>query len=558
MLVWKFTALASLVETAVWIVGSSVRGGHGAATQAFALRTFLACFALQYGAIKLYWAFIYPFFRSPLRHLPGPKNNIPLIGQLKNLLTASSPVELYVKWGNTWPDAPFIRHLGIGNAETLLVNTPEAHKEVLQTYCYSFQKPELFSRYIGEIVGRGLLFVEGNEHKRQRRILQSLFSVPSIKRILPVFHEKAKSLISIFEKKLDENGRANIEAVEYFSKMTIDVVGVTILGVELNNLSPEDRELDFLSCYHRVFNQSAFGSAIGFINVFIPIRWLPLKANKCFIEANNELRRLVRQCVHQRVKDLANGTSSPRRNSEELGGRHHGDLLTLMVEERKQLGDKADLTEEDMVGHLLTFTAAGYETTAGAMMWASYVLATNPEVQDKLRAEILPLFEDNPNAKLELSDIEKLSYMHNFCREVLRIHAPAVSTYREAKTDLTICGEFIPKGTTMLLVPAVTGLSKNVWGDDADEFKPERWNALHGDAASPYAFNPFGGGPRICIGRQFALCEFKILLLEVVRHFRLLPSPELESLEGKLPEIDNPAVAYKPKGGVNIVLERIW
>ncbi len=90
---------------------------------------------------------------------------------MRNLFNASTPNELYVKWGNQCPDAPFVRHFGLANQETLMVNTPEAHKEVLQTYCYSFVKPEFLFRFIGETIGRGLLFTEGSEHKKQRRMV---------------------------------------------------------------------------------------------------------------------------------------------------------------------------------------------------------------------------------------------------------------------------------------------------------------------------------------------------------------------------------------------------
>ena len=109
-------------------------------------------------------------------------------------MTSSGPLDLYLEWMRKWPDAPFIRHLSFGNSDVLLVNSVDAHKQVLQTKCYSFVKPAFFRKLLGEIVGKGLLLCEGDEHKRMRRQLAGPFSIPNIRKLLPVFQEKAKDV----------------------------------------------------------------------------------------------------------------------------------------------------------------------------------------------------------------------------------------------------------------------------------------------------------------------------------------------------------------------------
>jgi len=99
------------------------------------------------------------------------QDNHPFFGQFLKILLNPSPIALHIKWHHIWPDAPFIRYFGLGNEETLVINTMEAHKEILQTHCYSFRKPEVLYRFVGEISGRGLLFSEGEEHKRLRRAM---------------------------------------------------------------------------------------------------------------------------------------------------------------------------------------------------------------------------------------------------------------------------------------------------------------------------------------------------------------------------------------------------
>lgn len=137
---------------------------------------FLVFLTLQYLTINLYYLCIYPFFVSPLRYIPGPKDHHPLIGQTLNQYRANGPYELYLAWSQKWPTVPFIRYISFGNTETLLVNSLRAHQEVLSTKCYSFVKPPFFARIVGEVTGMGLVFAEGDEHKKQRKLLNGMIS----------------------------------------------------------------------------------------------------------------------------------------------------------------------------------------------------------------------------------------------------------------------------------------------------------------------------------------------------------------------------------------------
>lgn len=194
----QIAAILSLGETALW---ARIKDDFHLASQ---LRQLLVLFLAQYALLKVYRMFLYPRLFSPLRHLPGPKNDLPFIGQMGNIISADSPMEPFLTWSATWPEAPLIRYTSLGNQDMLFVNTPEAHKEVLQTHCYAFQKPNLLYRLVGDIIGRGLLFSEGAEHKRQRRILLELFSVPNMRKIFPVFKERSAMMAQWFEDHLDQ------------------------------------------------------------------------------------------------------------------------------------------------------------------------------------------------------------------------------------------------------------------------------------------------------------------------------------------------------------------
>jgi hypothetical protein len=204
----QLAATLSLSEIVVWarLSGTPLQTSFSAI-----LCQLLLYFAVQYSILKAYRLLIYPHFVSPLRHLPGPKDGYPILGQFPCILTAPSPNEPFLTWSAKWPQEPFVRYLGLGNEETLMINTPEAHKEVLHTHCYAFKKPDILFRFLGDIIGMGLVFSEGAEHRRQKRILMGLFSVPNLKKIFPVFLEKAGRFTRWLDEGMDEDGRRIVD-----------------------------------------------------------------------------------------------------------------------------------------------------------------------------------------------------------------------------------------------------------------------------------------------------------------------------------------------------------
>ncbi|KAI1470021.1 cytochrome P450 [Daldinia caldariorum] len=511
-------------------------------------KRFFGLIFIQYACLKFHRIVIYPNFFSTLRHLPGPKDHNLLLGQEAKKFKADGPAAVQLQWMRTWPDAPFIRYISFAGKEVLLANSLAAHKAVLQTHVYDFVKPPFFARLVGEITGVGLLFSEGEAHKRERRLLAGPFSVPSMRKLLPVFRTKARALSHVFEELLAEKQYATLEAIETFSKSTMDTIGVTVLGIELDTISSM-YPLGFLELYNRVLHQGFLGQLIWVINAFLPIRSIiPLEANRKFIQTTADLRKMLREIIQQRTTDLANETFK-RENGESR------DLLTYMLEEaelRRQETGKEIWSINDIIGHLLNFTSAGHESTATTLAWSLYVLATHPAIQDRLRLEITSLLETDQEP--DYDSISALPYLHNFVREVLRVYPPSYMAQREATRDLVIEGVSIPKGTQIDLNIPLVHQHPLIWGPDAPQFDPDRWDRLSGDAATPFAFEAFLQGPRTCPGRNFALVEVKTFLVELVPrwHFHgierrggeLLASGE-ERL-GKGVKLANPSLTYRP------------
>lgn len=191
------------------------------------------------------------------------------------------------------------------------------------------------------------------------------------------------------------------------------------------------------------------------------------------------------------------------------------------------------------------------------MSWATYLLCTHPEVQSRLREEIranLPPITDS-SKPISSADIDHLPYLNAVCSEVLRFYPPVPLTLRVAEVDTSILGQFVPKGTTIILSPWVTNNSTELWGPDAMTFNPDRWMAPgaanSGGARSNYAFLTFLHGPRSCIGQGFAKAEFACLLASWVGRFDMrLANPDHK------PEIQN-GITARPKGGLHVRMREI-
>lgn len=202
-------------------------------------------------------------------------------------------------------------------------------------------------------------------------------------------------------------------------------------------------------------------------------------------------------------------------DAQKTNVRQSVDILSVALQ-------SANVSEDELVNHMMTFLLAGHETTSSAFSWVIYFLCKYPEVQKHLRDEIqthLPLDVDwRPTA----AEIDNLPYLRAVCMEVLRLAPVVPQLPRMAAVDTFILGHHIPKGTVIIIAPWAVNTSKELWGEDASEFKPERWMgaaANTGGADSAYAFLAFSKGPRSCIGERFAKAELACMVAAWMREF---------------------------------------
>ncbi|KAK5078683.1 hypothetical protein LTS08_006351 [Lithohypha guttulata] len=468
-------------------------------------KTAIAIFFAQWLVYGIYAVILYPRYLSPLRHLPTvTEGSNPIMGQWF-AITREASGEPMRRWTNTIENDGMIRYLGFFNRERILLTKPKALSEVLNTKNYEFQRPGLLLRGIKAILGEGLLLAEGDDHKFQRKGLAPAFAFRHIKELYPIFWSKSREMVKAMEE-VELSGEKPNEAVEiggWASRAALDIIGLGGMGQDFNSLADPNTELN--NTYRKVFSPNRQAQILGLLQFFIPgwiVRALPLSRNDDIAAASKVARGTARNLIRQKKARLD--------QKEKM----NPDIISIALE-------SGVFTEEKLLDNMMTFLAAGHETTASSLTWVAYLLAKHPEVQSKLRDEIHEHIS-NLNNDVDDTIIDQMPYLHAVCQEVLRLYPPVPVTLREAVQDTSIQGQPIQKGTVIMLSPWAVNASKELWGDDADQFNPERWmggKANSGGATSNYAALTFLHGPRSCIGQRFATAEMACLTAALVGKF---------------------------------------
>ena len=266
----------------------------------------------------------------------------------------------------------------------------------------------------------------------------------------------------------------------WLSRALLDIIGVAGMGQNFNALHDPNTEL--YETYQKIFEPSRQAKIMGLLGLFIPmqvLRLLPVKRNDDMAAAAVSIRAVSRKLIQAKQQKMS-----------QKEARVDKDILSVALE-------SGGFSEDNLVDQMMTFLAAGHETTASATTWALLALSQHPGTQTRLREEIranLPSIEDD-TTPMSAEVMDRLPYLHAVCNEVLRLHSPVPLTRREAAKDTTILGQFVPKGTDIILAPVAVNTSKELWGEDALEFNPERWmapgKANSGGAASNYSMLTF-------------------------------------------------------------------
>ncbi|KAH6715842.1 cytochrome P450 monooxygenase-like protein [Leptodontidium sp. MPI-SDFR-AT-0119] len=506
--------------------------------------SYFGTFALLWTSQFVFWAIwrviLWPKCFSPLRKIPGPRSRSWWNGQFSTLHAKHYELPM-AEWTNTISNDGLIRYLGTFNSECILITSPEALNEVLTTKCYDFFKPEVIKNRLAPVGGTGILLVEGDEHKFQRKNLTPAFAFRKVKDLYPVFWDKSREAVKRMSEHIDavENtfepgskdskqctGRTKeaviLEVDSWANRVSLDIIFLAVMGKDLGSIKDPDTPLSHT--YRTAFKRSA-NRTYEILLLFLPV-WLakiiPLEGREDSNTAANSIRNACRQLIREKAECFEKHKSASL------------DILSVALETEL-------FTEENLTDQVMTFFAAGHVTTSAALIWAIYILCVHPEMQTKLRKEIrenLPGIDEDTN--ISSQQIDHMQYLNAICNEVLRCYPPVPFTPRIAVRNTSICGHKIPSGTNVMLSAIAVHKSNKLWAN-AGEFNPNRWipseknpHSANGGSPSNYSYMPFLHGPRNCIGMGFAKGEFACLLAGWIGRFEFSLADERHMDENRM------------------------
>jgi cytochrome P450 len=260
-------------------------------------------------------------------------------------------------------------------------------------------------------------------------------------------------------------------------------------------------------------------------NSLVPVpMWVPTPTNLRLRRAIRRLDEIIYRFIRQR----------------RLSGKEGADLLSILLHARD---DEGRMTDRQLRDEAMTLFLAGHETTALTLSWAWHLLATHPEAEERLVAEVRHVLGGRLPA---VGDLPRLKYAEGVVLEALRLYPPAYTIGREALAECVVGGYRVPRGTTILMSEWVVQRDPR-WFDRPEEFRPERWQGDLAQRLPRYAYFPFGGGPRLCIGNTFAMMETVLVLATIAPRFRFTAVPDH-------PIVPWPTFTLRPRYGIPAVI----
>lgn len=418
-------------------------------------------------------------------------------------------LEFFTHCARTYGDVVRLR---IVHRPVLLFSRPDLIEQVL------IQKSKHFVKHFGlrvykPVLGNGLVTSEGDFWRRQRKLIAPGFQAARLA-------EYAKSMVAAARQMLETwlDGETR-DVHEDMMRLTLRIACQTFFSAE----HPPDAAV-----VGAALHESMVLLARRFRRLFPVPDWLPTPDNLRLRRSLGTLQRIVSDIV----RGHAGGT----------GDAPH-DLLGTLLAARDD--DGSGMTRRQLLDETMTLLLAGHETTALALSYSLHLLATHPAALQELQAELASVLADRPAT---YEDLPRLDYATRVVTEAMRLYPPADVLGREAVEDCTIGDVPVRRGTTVFMSQWVMHRDPRYF-DDPLEFRPDRWTPAFEKALPRFAYFPFGGGPRNCVGQNFAIAEAVLILAEVCRSFSFAPVPGFELVLW-------PNITLRPRDGVPLIVKR--
>ncbi|KAI0066958.1 cytochrome P450 [Artomyces pyxidatus] len=478
--------------------------------------------------------------RIPIAHVPGPTPESFWLGNLRQLMREQVG-DYDLQWQNNF--GMVVRFKAPLGGDRLWISDPKAIQYILQTSRYHFVKPYAARFVLNTATGKGVNGAEGKDHYRQRRVLLPAFGGPESRALRPIFRDSAEQLVQQFRNAtVAGDATREVDVPVFLGRAVLHALGRAAFAYDFSGI---DEQPDALAESLHNFMALGFGLPSDWkvflqgVMAYVPPPILDLMA---YVPTSGLtfLRRHVRLS-----NDIARILVCARAGSAD--GR---DALSLIIRANASEDESRRLTDAELLPQLATILGAGHETTTNTLGWILLELARHPDAQKKLRDEIR-------SARAEAADVnlDTLPYLNAVIKETLRFDTVVPHLFRVSTRDDVIpvsapisspSGDStfelpIPKGTQIIISDVAYNRNKDIWGADADVWRPERWleqsdgDAGHANTASMRTrvgvlgnLMSFGSGHRACLGWRFAMVEVQEFTAELVAHLRVEMTPRAE------------------------------
>ncbi|KAK1945927.1 Cytochrome P450 86A2 [Phytophthora citrophthora] len=472
-----------------------------------------------------------------------PDSTLPLLGNTLDLIIHGVKGDMHdftTQIGKQFNAEPIaIQALGI--PLNLIFFTPEAFEDVLKTQFHNFDKGPFMCENLRDLLGDGIFAVDGEPWVHQRKTASNLFTMRALRDSMTVVIQRHAATLYKILQRAKEN-KETLDLFKLFNRFTIEAFAEIAFGVHMGCLD-SDEEHPFQKAFDRAQRTLRFR--------FTRPGWFWKTQRWLGVGIEGELQRDI-QVIDETVlgiveKALAQRATNIEKRIENKGG----DIVSIFLD--RVDADEKQLDPKHLRDIVVNFLIAGRDTTAQALSWFFYNVSKNPQVEIEIRKEIEDKLPNFGTATME--DVSKLVYLEAALKETLRLHPSVPFEPKQTREDTTLSdGTFVPAGSAIGLATYGMGRMTQVWGPDAEEFKPERWiDPATGKivAVSAYKFASFNAGPRMCLGMNLAMLEMKLVVVGLMSKFHIeVLNPEAVTYDLSL--------TLPVKGALNVKVSQPW
>ncbi|KAJ7125406.1 cytochrome P450 [Mycena epipterygia] len=509
--------------------------------------------------------------RISVAGIPGPEPSSWLLGNMPEL-SGGQVGEAEFKWQERYGGVVKIK-APLGE-DRLLVTDPKALQYIYQTSGYRFHKqPERIE--LTRLI-RGILWADGNDHKRHRKVMLPGFGTPEAKALLPLFFSYAAQIGTKWKDIIGATAdqSAVLDVTAWASRATLDAIGEAAFDYRFGAMENADNVVG--AAYSNLFMDTFGSPSNASLLALSLLQYVPRCIREFLVDnvpsAGLHHVRYTAQVTTSVARELVASKSAAL-----LQGKGSRDIMSLLVKANASENEKTKLNEDELLSQMRTLIMAGHETTANSFSWAVLELARQPKIQSRLRSEIRRMeraVQARGSYEFTTNDIESMPYLSAVVKEVLRFHPVSFNNFRQSATDdvlplfrpITLrSGEVItelpvPKGMKVMISIAAYNRNKDVFGHDAHTFNPERW--LDGSMRKPDVpvgvygnLLTFAGGLRTCIGWRFAVLELQAFLIELLSNFEFALTPEAMRIRREACIVMVPTVEGQREKGTQLPLK---